>query len=74
MLEEFNIILAGGQQSLDDVIFRLGHLGYVRELDIISVLAALELTLLKFKFELKLGAGTKKAQDILLKRHINQAD
>ncbi|MDD4172000.1 MAG: alanine--glyoxylate aminotransferase family protein [Syntrophomonas sp.] len=74
MLEEFNIILAGGQQSLDDVIFRLGHLGYVRELDIISVLAALELTLLKFKFELKLGAGTKKAQEILLKRHINQAD
>ena len=74
MLEEFNIILAGGQQSLDDVIFRLGHLGYVRELDIISVLAALELTLLKFKFELKLGAGIKKAQEILLKRHINQAD
>jgi len=74
MLEEFNIILAGGQQSLDDVIFRLGHLGYVRELDIISVLAALELTLVKFKFELKLGAGIIKAQEILLKRHVNQAD
>jgi len=74
MLEEFNIILAGGQQSLDDVIFRLGHLGYVRELDIISVLAALELTLVKFKFELNLGAGIKKAQEMLLKRHISQAD
>ncbi|PKM78767.1 MAG: aminotransferase [Firmicutes bacterium HGW-Firmicutes-15] len=65
MLEEFNIILAGGQQSLDNVIFRLGHLGYVRELDLISVLAALEITLLKFGHSLELGVGVKKAQEIL---------
>jgi len=69
MLEEFNVILAGGQQSLDDVIFRLGHLGYVRELDLVSVLAALELTLLKFGHDIELGAGVKKAQEFLLQAH-----
>jgi len=74
MLEEFNIILAGGQQSLDNVIFRLGHLGYVRELDIISVLAALEITLLKFGHGLELGVGVKKAQEFLLKTCHAQAD
>lgn len=74
MFKEFNIILAGGQQSLDDVIFRLGHLGYVRELDIISVLAALELTLVKFKYKLEPGAGIKKAQEILLKYHVDKAN
>jgi len=74
MLDEFNTMLAGGQQSLDDVIFRLGHLGYIRELDIISVLAALEVTLVKFGHELELGAGVKKAQEILLQSHTGIAD
>lgn len=74
MLDEFNIILAGGQQKLNDVIFRLGHLGYVRELDIISVLAALELTLLKFKYELKPGAGLQKAQEILFTYHVGKTN
>jgi len=69
MLEEFNVILAGGQQSLDDVIFRLGHLGYVRELDLVSVLAALEITLLKFGHDVELGAGVKKAQELLLQAY-----
>ncbi len=74
MLEEFNIILAGGQQNLDNVIFRMGHLGYVRELDLISVLAALELTLVKFKFDLQLGSGLHKAQEILLNYHISKQE
>ncbi|HZK42842.1 MAG TPA: alanine--glyoxylate aminotransferase family protein [Syntrophomonadaceae bacterium] len=65
MLEDFNIVLAGGQQSLDDVIFRIGHLGHVRELDLLSVLVALEITLIKLGFELELGIGVKKAQGYL---------
>lgn len=74
MLEEFNIILAGGQLKLDNVIFRMGHLGYVRELDIISVLAALELTLVKFGYDLKMGAGLHRAQEILFNYHISKKE
>jgi len=74
MLDEFNIILAGGQQELDNKIFRLGHLGYVRELDIISVLAALELTLVKFHYDLHMGSGINKAQEILFKYHISKKE
>ncbi|MDD2585035.1 MAG: alanine--glyoxylate aminotransferase family protein [Syntrophomonadaceae bacterium] len=66
MLEKYNIVLAGGQQSLDNVIFRIGHLGYVRELDLLSVLAALEITLIKLGYNLTPGAGVKKAQEFLL--------
>lgn len=69
MLEEFNTILAGGQQNLDNVIFRLGHLGYIRELDIIAVLAALEITLTQFGFNVELGVGVKKAQEFLVNEH-----
>lgn len=63
MRERFNIILAGGQQKLDDVIFRIGHLGYVRELDLLAVLAALEISLYNCNYPLELGKGLKKAQE-----------
>ncbi|HWP95582.1 MAG TPA: alanine--glyoxylate aminotransferase family protein [Syntrophomonadaceae bacterium] len=67
--EDFNITLAGGQQSLDDVIFRIGHLGYVRELDLFSVLAALELVLIKNGSKLEMGVGVKEAQKFLFQLH-----
>jgi aspartate aminotransferase-like enzyme len=69
MLDEFNIVLAGGQQSLDNVIFRIGHLGYIRELDLLTVLAALEVTLSHFNYEIELGAGLKIAQKAILNLH-----
>ncbi|WP_276663182.1 pyridoxal-phosphate-dependent aminotransferase family protein [Syntrophomonas wolfei] len=65
MRERFNIVLAGGQQKLDDVIFRIGHLGYVRELDLLAVLAALEIALLKCGYPIELGKGLKKAQEYI---------
>ena len=43
--EEYDTVLAGGQQSLDGKIFRIGHLGYVTEGDIDEVLAALKAAL-----------------------------
>lgn len=69
MQEEFNIILAGGQQNLDNVIFRIGHLGYVRELDLLSVLAALEISLIKLNHPLEMGTGVKIAQQAIANMH-----
>jgi aspartate aminotransferase-like enzyme len=69
LLEEFNIVLAGGQQNLDDKIFRIGHLGYVRELDLLAVLAALEVTLVHLGCQVEMGAGLRKAEAMLLEYH-----
>lgn len=69
MQEEFNIVMAGGQQQLNDTVFRIGHLGYVRGLDLLSVLAALEIVLIKLGYKLEMGKGVKKAQEILLQMH-----
>ena len=68
MLEKFNIVLAGGQQSLANVIFRIGHLGYVRQLDLLAVLSALEITLEKLGYPINKGAGLIKAQEFISKR------
>lgn len=65
MLDNFNIVLAGGQRELDDVIFRIGHLGYVKDLDLLTVIAALEITLLQLNVPIKRGAGLLTAQECI---------
>ncbi|UCC90578.1 MAG: alanine--glyoxylate aminotransferase family protein [Dehalococcoidia bacterium] len=43
--EEYQIVLGGGQQRLDGKIFRIGHLGWVTEGDIETVISALNIVL-----------------------------
>ena len=43
---KFDILLAGGQDHLKGKIFRVGHLGYVNNRDIITVVSAISKTLL----------------------------
>jgi len=43
--EEHQVVLAGGQQSLNGKIFRIGHLGWVTEEDIETVMSALKVAL-----------------------------
>jgi NAD-reducing hydrogenase large subunit len=44
----FDILLAGGQDHMKGKIFRIGHLGYVNDRDIITVVSAISNTLLNF--------------------------
>jgi len=70
MSERFNVVIAGGQQKLDDVIFRIGHLGHVPYLDLLAVLAALEMVLVELGIEVELGRGVRKAQEIMVQRGV----
>ena len=60
MQSDHNIVLAGGQQSLDGKIVRVGHLGYVSDEDIDHVLRALEDVLPKVGFQ-PTGVGARGA-------------
>jgi len=44
---KFDILLAGGQDHLKGKIFRVGHLGYINDRDIITVVSAISKTLLE---------------------------
>ena len=44
---KFDILLAGGQDHLKGKIFRVGHLGYVNDRDMITVVSAISNTLLE---------------------------
>lgn len=45
MKKRFDIVLAGGQDHLSGKIFRIGHLGFVSDRDVLTAIAALEATL-----------------------------
>lgn len=49
--DEFDTVLAGGQQNLEGKIFRIGHLGYVTEADMDAVIGALKVALPKAGFK-----------------------
>lgn len=66
LLDRFNVVVAGGQGKLDNKIFRIGHLGYVQGLDIIAVMAALEMTLTICGHKIELGSGVRAAEAVVL--------
>ncbi|NDJ21583.1 aminotransferase class V-fold PLP-dependent enzyme [Nostoc sp. B(2019)] len=51
MKKRFDIALAGGQDHLSNKIFRIGHLGFVSDRDILSCIASLEVALLELGYE-----------------------
>lgn len=56
-LRKEGTVAAGGQGALDGKIFRIGHLGYIRENDIDEALGALRLALPKLGYKLPAVAG-----------------
>ncbi|HEY9829272.1 MAG TPA: alanine--glyoxylate aminotransferase family protein, partial [Stenomitos sp.] len=62
MKKRFDIVLAGGQDHLKGKIFRIGHLGFVSDRDILCLIAALEAILPELGYEsFRLGAGVAAA-------------
>lgn len=51
MKKQFDIVLAGGQDQLKGKIFRIGHLGFVSDRDILAAIASLEATLQELGYE-----------------------
>ena len=43
---KFDILLAGGQDHLKGKIFRIGHLGYINDRDVLTVISAISSTLI----------------------------
>jgi aspartate aminotransferase-like enzyme len=66
--DRYGIQSAGGQEHLKGKIFRLGHMGYVDEMDTVLAIAALEQVLYKLGHKFELGAGVTAAQKVLAER------
>jgi aspartate aminotransferase-like enzyme len=66
MKKRFDIALAGGQDHLKGKIFRIGHLGFVCDRDILAAISALEASLRELGYEsFTPGAGVAAAAQVL---------
>ncbi|OGW23053.1 MAG: class V aminotransferase [Nitrospirae bacterium GWC2_46_6] len=65
--EKYGITGAGGQDRAKGKIYRLAHLGYADTFDVITGIAALEMTLKGMGANIELGKGVAKAQELLMK-------
>lgn len=57
MLEKYGVVLAGGQRNLKNEIFRIGHLGYVSDAEVIATLGLLGLGLRELGMQIDPTAG-----------------
>ena len=60
-LNKHDVVLAGGQQTLKNKIFRIGHLGYVGPNDVIAALGAVGRALVDLGVKVDPGAGAAAA-------------
>jgi aspartate aminotransferase-like enzyme len=59
-----NITIAGGQGEMKGRVFRLGHMGYVGDFDVLTALAALEQILHEVGQPVDFGAAVRAAQKV----------
>jgi aspartate aminotransferase-like enzyme len=63
-----NITIAGGQGEMKGQVFRLGHMGYVSDFDVLTALAALEQVLHELGHPVDFGASLGAAQKVFAER------
>jgi aspartate aminotransferase-like enzyme len=66
MLDKYKIVLAGGQDHLKGNVFRIGHMGNITEREIITTIAALEMTLKELGLDVCLGEGVGAVEEAYL--------
>ena len=63
-----NITIDGGRGPTKGKIFRIGHMGYAAETDVIIALAALEQVLADLGQPVDFGAGVRAAQKVFVEK------
>jgi aspartate aminotransferase-like enzyme len=67
MRDTFGVTIAGGQSEMKGKIFRIAHMGYIEEFDIIAGISCLEIVLYQMGYKFQLGSGVKAAEEVFLK-------
>lgn len=68
MRDKYAVTIAGGQAELKGKVFRIAHMGFIEEFDIIAGISCLEKVLNQMGYKFDLGAGVKAAQEVFLKQ------
>ena len=66
--ETHNITIAGGQGEMKGQVFRLGHMGYAAEFDVVIALSALEQVLADLGLPVDFGASVRAAPKVFAEK------
>lgn len=66
MRDTYGVTIAGGQGDLKGKLFRIAHMGYIGEFDIITGISCLEKVLHQMGHKFELGSGIKAAEEVFL--------
>jgi len=66
MRDSYGVTIAGGQAELKGKVFRIAHMGFIEEFDIILAISCLEKVLAKMGYSFQLGVGVGAAQKVFL--------
>jgi len=67
MRDTYGVTIAGGQSELKGKVFRIAHMGYIEEFDIIAGISCLEKVLHQMGYKFQMGSGVKAAEEVFLK-------
>lgn len=67
MRDTYSVTIAGGQAELKGKVFRIAHMGFIEEFDIIVCISCLEKVLTQMGYKFQLGAGVKAAEEAFLR-------
>ncbi len=67
MRDTYGVTIAGGQAELKGKVFRIAHMGFIEEFDIIAGISCLEKVLHQMGYKFELGRGVKAAEEVFLK-------
>jgi len=67
MRDTYGVTIAGGQDELKGKVFRIAHMGFITEFDIITGISCLEKVLTQMGYKFNLGAGIAAAEEVFLK-------
>lgn len=71
-VRKYEVVLAGGQGELSGKIFRLAHLGYISQMDIIKAISAIELALADMGHPVKFGSGVAAAMSAMRGKQVGE--
>lgn len=64
MRDTYGVTIAGGQAELKGKVFRIAHMGFIEEFDIIAGISCLEKVLHQMGYKFNLGTGLKAAEEV----------
>lgn len=66
MRDKYGVGIAGGQAELKGKVFRIAHMGFIKETDILTTISILDMALAEMGYRGEPGVGVKAAEEILL--------